>query len=240
MDKYFANLKSNSESIKSNSSDLQNQLEAIRKDLLFPTFHSLILNSQTRETTLKYMSEILRRNKERSQLQSDERHVSGDGFLMNLMSILQMLSIKIKRDKIEPLYQFHPQSLVILKKDESRIKNTSTDAEKWLDEMTSNEGYQWSVPNFTTECFFLALHCHHLSVIPCQRKYIRRIRAIRDMSRYIEELQQSTRNLPWLPPNHHNRLKRLKEQLKKLQKAKACSESGLIDERLFGSISGLL
>ena len=234
MDKFFSNPKNSPENTKMNSSELQLHLESIRKDLLFPTIHSMLVNGTTRETTLRYISEILRRNKDRSQLQSDERLVSGDGFLMNLLSVLQMLSVKIRRDKIEPLYQFHPQSLVPLKKDESRIKYTSTEAENWLSELTSKESHEWNTPNFTTECFFLALHCHHLSVIPCQRKYIRRIRAIRDMTRYIEELNQSAQKYPFLPPNHNNKIKKLREQVKKLQKAKACSEAGLVDERLLG------
>ena len=77
-----------------NSTELQHQLESIRKELLHPTIHSMLVHSSSRETTLRYMSEILRRNKERSQLQSDERLVSGDGFLMNLLSVLQLLSVK--------------------------------------------------------------------------------------------------------------------------------------------------
>ena len=194
----------------------------------------MLLNSNSREITLKYMSEILRRNKDRSQLQSDERLVSGDGFLMNLLSVLQLLSIKIRRDKIEPLYQFHPKSLVSMRKDESRIKFTSNEADNWLAELNADQSHEWSEAKFTTECFFLALHCHHLSVIPCQRKYIRRIRAIRDMTRYIEELNQSAQKIPFLPLNHSNKIRKLKEQINKLQKAKACSEAGLVDERLLG------
>ena len=232
VDKFFGQ-KTSSDVIKLNINDLQHQLEQIRKDLLFPIFHSLLVNVSTREKTLEYISEGLRRNKERSQLQSDERLVSGDGFLLNLLSILQLLSVKIKRDKIEPLYQFHPQSLIPIKKDESRIKYTTTEADNWLSELSGDESNKWSEVNFTSQCFFLALHCHHLSVIPCQRKYVRRIRAIRDLSRYIEELNQSEQLMPLLP-NHANKIRKLREQVKKLQKAKTCAESGLVDERLLG------
>ena len=49
----------------------------------------------------------------------------------------------------------------------------------------------WSEPNFSSECFYLTLHCHHLSIIPIMRKYQRRIRAIRDLSRMIEEMEGS-------------------------------------------------
>jgi ubiquitin conjugation factor E4 B len=43
--------------------------------------------------------------------------------------------------------------------------------------------------NFSSECFFLTLHCHHLAVIPIMRKYQRRVRAIRDLNRMIEEME---------------------------------------------------
>ena len=47
----------------------------------------------------------------------------------------------------------------------------------------------WVEPNFSTECFYLTLHCHHLSIIPIMRKYQRRIRAIRDLNRMIDEME---------------------------------------------------
>jgi len=231
VDKFFGGSKLNNESIKVNSHSLQLQLDVVRKDFLFPTFHSLVVNPNSRDNTLKYISEALRRNKERAQLQSDDRLVSGDGFMMNLLSVLQFLSVKIKREKVDPLYQFHPQSLVLIRKDESRIKFTSNEAEKWLSELTSSENHRWPEPKFPTQCFFLALHCHHLSVIPCQRKYTRRIRAIREINRYIEDLNQSPQIVV---PQVDKREKRLREQVKKLQKAKQCAESGLVDEKLLG------
>ncbi|CAG2164009.1 unnamed protein product [Oppiella nova] len=234
VDKFFSSPKTGVDNTKQTISELQYQLECIRKDVLFQTFHSLLVNTSSRESTLKFISEALRRNKERSQLQSDERLVSGDGFLFNLLSVLQLLSVKIKREKIDALYQFHPNSLVPLRKDESRIKFTSTEADEWLSGLNSNGGHNWSDVQFNSHCFFLTLHCHHISVIPCQRKYIRRIRAIRDLSRYAQELTASTSQLPVLPPNHANRIRRVKEQVTKLEKAKTCAECGLIDERLLG------
>lgn len=237
MDKFFGNSKLTNENTKLNSNALQHQLENVRKDLLYPTFHSLLVNPSSRDNTLKYISEALRRNKDRAQLQSDDRLVSGDGFMMNLLTVLQLLSVKIKREKIEPLYQFHPQSLILLKKDESRIKFTSIEAENWLSELNSSDGHHWNEPKFTTQCFFLALHCHHLSVIPCQRKYTRRIRAIRELNRYVEDLNQSSQmisHLPHLAATHNAKIKKLREQVKKLQKAKICAESGLVDEKLLG------
>ena len=41
--------------------------------------------------------------------------------------------------------------------------------------------HKWQEPKFPTECYFLTLHCHHLSVLPISRKYQRRLRATRDL-----------------------------------------------------------
>lgn len=43
----------------------------------------------------------------------------------------------------------------------------------------------FSEPKFPTECFFLTLHAHHLSILPSCRRYIRRLRAIRELNRYV-------------------------------------------------------
>lgn len=50
----------------------------------------------------------------------------------------------------------------------------------WTDE----DRTKFSEPKFPTECFFLTLHTHHLSILPSCRRYIRRLRAIRELNRY--------------------------------------------------------
>lgn len=53
--------------------------------------------------------------------------------------------------------------------------------------MTFPDGDQspFSEPKFPTECFFLTLHAHHLSILPSCRRYIRRLRAIRELNRCV-------------------------------------------------------
>ena len=46
----------------------------------------------------------LSRNSKRHQLQTNERLVVGDGFLLNLVSVLQHLGSKVKQDKLDPAY----------------------------------------------------------------------------------------------------------------------------------------
>ncbi|KAF4096577.1 hypothetical protein G5714_022546 [Onychostoma macrolepis] len=103
----------------------------------------------------------------------------------------------------------------------------------WLAELHEDPS-KFSEPKFPTECFFLTLHAHHLSILPCCRRYIRRLRAIRDLNRTVEELKNSENQ--WkdspLASRHREMLKRCKTQLKKLVRSKACADAGLLDENL--------
>ena len=69
-------------------------------------------------------------------------------------------------------------------------------------------------PKFSTECFFLTLHCHHLSILPVTRKYQRRLRAIRDLHRLISEMEAAEPQWKDLPTAGRSReqLKRWKSQ----------------------------
>lgn len=68
----------------------------------------------------------------------------------------------------------------------------------------------WQDPKFPTECFFLTLHCHHLSIIPAVRRYQRRLRAIRDLNRMVEDLENTESQWSQFPHAARN-----KEMLKK-------------------------
>ncbi|KAL4831198.1 hypothetical protein H8958_008738 [Nasalis larvatus] len=90
----------------------------------------------------------------------------------------------------------------------------------------------FSEPKFPTECFFLTLHAHHLSILPSCRRYIRRLRAIRELNRTVEDLKNNEsqwKDSP-LATRHREMLKRCKTQLKKLVRCKACADAGLLDE----------
>lgn len=58
----------------------------------------------------------------------------------------------------------------------------------WTDEGPT----KFSEPKFPTECFFLTLHAHHLSILPGCRRYIRRLRAIRELNRYLFVFRDNT------------------------------------------------
>lgn len=58
---------------------------------------------------------------------------------------------------------------------------------------TDEDPTKFSEPKFPTECFFFTLHTHHLSILPSCRRYIRRLRAIRELNRYTHTHAQNGR-----------------------------------------------
>ena len=240
VDKYFSE-KTSDENYRLIYQSLQSQLLILRKEC-HRIFHLILVNKNSRENALRYLAESLRRNKKRQQLQINERTISSDGFMLNLLSVFQLLSKRIDIDKIDKHYLFQPASRLSLQNDESRIKFTINDLEKYMEELKEDSKKSSSAilnssqsPSFSTECFFLTLHCHHLSIIPCIRKYSRRIRAIREYTRIAEELQNTESvwsNVPRVANRNRQLIKRWREQAKTLSKAKICADAGLIDINL--------
>lgn len=67
--------------------------------------------------------------------QADDRLVSTDGFMLNLLWVLQQLSTKIKLETVDPTYIFHPKCRITLPNDETRINATMEDVNEWLAEL---------------------------------------------------------------------------------------------------------
>uniref|UniRef100_A0A8C2AEV2 Ubiquitin conjugation factor E4 B n=1 Tax=Cyprinus carpio TaxID=7962 RepID=A0A8C2AEV2_CYPCA len=231
-DKFFSGPAITVENTRVVSQSLQHYLESARGDL-FKILHNILLNGETREAALSYMAALVNRNVKKAQMQTDDKLVSTDGFMMNFLWVLQQLSMKIKLDTVDALYIFHPKCRLNVSTEETRLNATMEDLKGWLAELHEDPS-KFSEPKFPTECFFLTLHAHHLSILPCCRRYIRRLRAIRDLNRTVEELKNSENQ--WkdspLASRHREMLKRCKTQLKKLVRSKACADAGLLDENL--------
>ncbi|KAK9882976.1 hypothetical protein WA026_001192 [Henosepilachna vigintioctopunctata] len=226
-EKFFSG---NSQSDKTLNQTLQLELENSRNSL-FRIFHYLLANIDSRDQTLNYMAFVLKCNEKRSQLQVNEVALAGDGFMLNLLSVLQMLSLKIKLDKIDFHYPFHPDSMINIKND-ARLKFTTQEVDDWITDW--KETTQLQAPNFSTICWFLTLHCHHLSLLPALQKYQRRIRAIRDLQKLLDETVATEAQWKNTPMFHRNKefIKRWRQQIKKLNKSKACADAGLLDKNL--------
>ncbi|GCC34153.1 ubiquitin conjugation factor E4 B isoform X2 [Chiloscyllium punctatum] len=231
VEKYFSGPTLTLENTRVVSQSLQHHLESARTDL-FKILHNILLNGETRESALNYMAAVVNRNMKKAQMQTDDRLVSTDGFMLNFLWVLQQLSTKIKLETVDPMYIFHPKCRINILSDETRVKASMEDIKSWLSEL--NDQSKFAEPKFPTECFFLTLHAHHLAILPSCRRYIRRLRAIRDLNRTVEELKNSEsqwKDSP-LASRHREMLKRCKTQLKKLVRSKACADAGLLDENL--------
>ncbi|CAH0393834.1 unnamed protein product [Bemisia tabaci] len=223
-DKFFSN---NSVTDRTLNFGLQRELDSTRT-LLHKIFHNMLVNPASREPLLKYISALLLNNEKRSQIHVEKRAVASDGFMLNLLSIMQALAIKVKLDKIDPYYPFQESSLVSIKND-TRLKLTSQEVADWVESLDKKECFKEA--KFPTQCWFLTLHCHHIALLPTIQKYQRRIRALRDVQKLVDEMQGNEsqwRNMPFASRNKEL-IKRWKQHIKRLSRSKACADAGLLD-----------
>ncbi|CAG9857038.1 unnamed protein product [Phyllotreta striolata] len=218
----------------SDKSLVQSELEYTRR-VQHKIFHYLMVNQDSRDACLHYIAQVLKHNEKRSQLQIEERAVAGDGFMLNLLSVMQLLSVKIKLTKVDFMYPFHPETLVNIAND-TRLKFASQEVADWIKEYGASREYQ--KPNFSTICWFLTLHCHHLALLPALQKYQRKLRAIKDLEKLLDETEAAEaqwRNTPFAIRNRQF-IKRWKQQLKKLKKqvelSKICADAGILDKNV--------
>lgn len=210
---------------------LQNGL-ALTRSFLYRICHTMLRNNPTRELMLGYLAALVGHNEKRAQLQSEEAMLAGDGFMLNLLAVLQALSDKIDLFKVDLMYAFHPKKSEHLSlQNDTRLKMSSQEVEEWLQNIASNK---WQEPKFTSICWFLTLHCHHLSLLPALGKYQRRLRALRDLQKLVDELTstEGTWKNTVFARRNKNFLKRWKHQIKKLSRSKACADAGLLDTNL--------
>lgn len=98
----------------------------------------------------------------------------------------------------------------------------------------NSPGHKWDEATFHTKCWHLTLYCHHLALVPACNKYHRRVRASRDLQKLLDETtasQPQWRDTPFAS-RYKNSIKRWKQQIKKLNRSKACADAGLLDRNL--------
>ncbi|CAH1129076.1 unnamed protein product [Ceutorhynchus assimilis] len=206
---------------------LQQEFEQVRH-ILHKIFHFILANQDSRDICLKYLAQILKSNEKRAQIAMEGRLVAGDGFMLNVLTVLQNLSVKINFNKMDLMYPFHPQAMIQIQND-TRLKFSSQEVGDWLEEF--GKTHEFPNPNFSTICWFLTLHCHHLSLLPTIQKYQRTLRTIRDLQKLLDETiaaEAQWKNTPYAIRNKQF-IKKSKQQLKKLNRAKGCADAGLLD-----------
>lgn len=109
-------------------------------------FYALLANSASREPSLSWIALALRRNEKRSMINVESRLVAGDGFFLNLAAVMHQLSLKIKLDKVDLYYPFHPQGrLTASTTGETKIRVNSADHARWMEQLQQTPGHVWQV-----------------------------------------------------------------------------------------------
>lgn len=210
--------------------ELQSKLEYVRT-LLHRLFYAFVSNKDTRDVSLKYIAELLKQNSKREQFNADERSLAQDGFMLNLMAVLQHLSVKIKLQLIDPLYPFHPQSLINID-DDTKLRFETSEFVKHMEKL--KDSVQWTEPKFVSHCWFFTLHSHHLGIIPAISRYHKRLRAIKELQRMVDELNatESRWENTHLARRNRNARDKWVTRIKKLTKAKNTMEVMILDPNL--------
>lgn len=94
-------------------------------------FHSLLRSTENRNQVLNYLSKIINSNEKRTQFHAEDKKLARDGFMLNVMSVLQKLSLKIKLDRIDPNYPFNDKSLITIEKD-TKLRFDETEYKNWI------------------------------------------------------------------------------------------------------------
>ena len=229
VEKYFSNPEMAAAEVKMANDSLRHSLHCVRT-WLFEIFHSLVLNVSSRDAAVGFIAAFVQHNSRRSHLQVDENMVSSDGMAFNMLTVLQQLAVKVKIDKIDIFYTYHPKCRLNLS-DDTRLNCTLDRVGSWTASLNADPKHKWLDPKFATECFFLCVHCHHLSVIPMTRKYQRLVRAVREIQHVIDELENSIPQWRGQADEQRNRqlLQRCQSQIARMQKSRLCIEAVLMD-----------
>ncbi|XP_033104653.1 ubiquitin conjugation factor E4 B-like [Anneissia japonica] len=227
VDKYYSGPNLTHEGTRLTHQTLRHILSNVRVEL-YTIAHTMLVNAETREKTLVYLATILQRNQKRAQMQAEAALLAGDGYMLNVLVVLQQLSVKIQLEKVNVMYPFHPKSRIDISQ-ETRMRASTQEAIEWAQKIDPST---WEEPKFSTECYFLTLLCHHLALLPTCRFYSKRLRAIREVSRLTEEIQSTESQWKGTPSEARKKLllEKYKAQFKKLVQAKACADGGLLDE----------
>lgn len=199
--------------------------------------HGLLKNVDSRTAVMTYLGAVLSHNEKRTQIQADEGHSARDGFMLNVLVLLQKLSQKIKQDRVDLYYPFRSDAIVAIVKD-TKVRLTSDEYSQWLagEEFRTLTGGPQLVTeaNFQTQCWFLTLHAHHIAIMPAIQRYSRRLRAIKEFQRLVNELNATKSQWEFTQYAARNKQMQAKwtQQMKKLTQLKMCYDIGLMDPQL--------
>ena len=228
--KYFTNTSLTQENVQFWKSTLQEKLCKAREEM-FTVFRNMLLNVGSRDSVVLFFSNIMNSNLKWTQFQPDFTLLSKPGFMMNVLTCLQMLCVKVKLDKVDPSYIFYESSKIDLAT-ETRIKSSKEELSRWREKNVGS--WKQDSPSFPTECFFLTMQAHHLSIVPLARSFNRRQREINELHQMVADLEGSMEQWKGTPAEPRNMalLRRFKQQLSQQLRQRACYMIGIVDENV--------
>ncbi|PPQ91665.1 hypothetical protein CVT25_012878 [Psilocybe cyanescens] len=168
--------------IESTYSSLRATLKSLQSSL-FQIFNALVrASAETREAVLDYFARVISLNFKRAGMQVDPATVASDSFMLNMQSVLLHFAEPFmdanysKMDRIDSFY--YSRSRRIDLSEETRIKATSEEAQKWEEEHKFP-----TPPNFISNIFYLTVAMSHYG-------YLRTIQTFNDLSKSSDELQR--------------------------------------------------
>lgn len=112
---------------------VQQELESMR-NLLHTMIHNMLKDVESRNSVLMYFAAVLRHNDKRTQLHADERTLARDGFMCNVMGVLQKLSVRINLDRVDAMYPFHWQAMINIAK-ETKLRFDEPQYKQWIESL---------------------------------------------------------------------------------------------------------
>ena len=119
----FEYTKINQDSMKLISGRIHGKVDYAREKMA-EIIHNCLLDPSTRSRAVAFLAAVVNANIKKSQLRANEAIVSQNGFILNVLTVLQKLSSKVKIEKVSLDYLLQPNSL-LKNFDETRIKMTS-------------------------------------------------------------------------------------------------------------------
>ncbi|KDR82849.1 hypothetical protein GALMADRAFT_238456 [Galerina marginata CBS 339.88] len=222
------------EDIESTYASLRGTLKSLQSSL-FRIFNALVrASTETREAVLDYFARVVTLNVKRAGMQVDPTTVATDSFMLNMQAVLLRFAEPFmdanftKIDRIDPLY--YAQSTRIDLGDETRLKATSEEAQKWEEE---NRIHGAPAPNFISNIFYLTVAMSHYG-------YLRTIQSYNDLGKHVDDLQRHLDMLngdgSWMTSPLRARteaaIAHVKKEQAKIRGQQLAYEAGLLDQEL--------
>lgn len=218
-------------------SNIANSQRALRltlqthQDELFDIADRFVKNKETRGKILDWFALTVNANHKRRAIQVDPRHVSSDGFMVNVTAVLDRLCEPFmdatfsKIDRIDPEYLRRDPRVKI--DDETKINADQTTSDNYFSQKADGTS------NFISEVFFLTVASHHYGPEAAQTKLSSMQKDVKYMEKQLEKLETERHKYTSNPMQlrmFEAAVKKYKDQVEKTQCVILAIQGVLLDE----------